>query len=198
MTEVDTELLRASLAKHMPAKVRAYGRDGEELRTVPVPPGRKRWQAVLGVLARVPWARLELLDRTGGLLCVQDEQAAEAEADVADAAELTGRDAQLLRLLTAAQQTVLSNRERETSIAMSAMGAAFKVLTDAIGVLAQVQRMALDTQAAAFRTAMESAPEESADLESQKMISQLAPILVAKLLAPTPAPAPTGTNGVKS
>jgi hypothetical protein len=203
MTDRDLAQLRAALSKHSPRRVVAIN-GADVVREVPIPTsGRKRWSAALQVLSRLEWTRLELLDKDGGLLCVIEGEAEAAPAD--PTAELTGRDAALLKLLLAGQTAVLSNRERETQIAMGAMAAAFKVLTDSIGVLAQVHRMTLDAQAQAFtqlQDASAAPPEEGT--ESGKLVAQLAPMFIAKMLAPSPAPAPAPSsppaapNGVKS
>jgi hypothetical protein len=199
MTEIDLENLRAALARHPAHKVIAYR--GEELvRSIPVPPGRKRNAAVLAVVGKLEWSRVELVDRTGGLLAVVDGQA--AERDELPAAELTGRDAQLLRLLLEAQRVALSHREKETAIALNACTQSVKMLTDAVGALAGLHRKALDAQAEAHQVSIQAALEaasaegQEGGLMSSKLMEQIAPLIMAKLLAPGPAN-PNGSNGVK-
>lgn len=202
MTEIDLENLRAALAKHNAHKVIAYR--GEELvRSIPVPPGRKRNAAVLAVVGKLEWSRVELVDRTGGLLAVVDGQA--DERDDAPGVELNGRDAQLLAMLLKAQQIALSHREKETQIALNACTASVRMLTDAVGALAGMHKQTLAAQAEAHAASIQAAIEaqaasgEEGGLMSSKLMEQLAPLILAKLLAPGPIPAPANpSNGVKS
>jgi hypothetical protein len=199
-----TEQIRAALSKHKPHKVRAIGADGD-VRDVPVPAGRKRWAAVLEVVDSIEWTRLELVDRAGGLLAVVDAETDDLDGDVnveieeppdASSIDLSQRDERMLALMLKAQQIALQNRERETQIALQASTSAVKMLTDAVGALAQVQRMTLDAQAEAYRAREREAPEESTP-DSERMLAQLMPLILAKLGTASPAPAPK-PNGVKS
>jgi hypothetical protein len=208
MTEIDLENLRAALAKHAAHKVIAY-RGDDVLRAIPVPPGRKRNAAVLAVVGKLEWSRVELVDRTGGLLAVVD--GSEDGRDDAPAVEPTGREAYLLNLMLKAQQVALSHREKETAIALNACTQSVRMLTDAVGALAGLHRKALDAQAEAHSVSIAAAIEAAQaaqaagggdDLMSGKLMEQLAPVIMARLMAPAPAPAPAGpangSNGVKS
>lgn len=55
-----------ALRAHKPVKVRALV--GDEWRAVAIPGRRRRWEAVLSVLDKLAWTRLELLDKGDGLL----------------------------------------------------------------------------------------------------------------------------------
>lgn len=206
MTEIDLEQLRAALAKHAATKVIAY-RGDDKLREIPVPPGRKRNAAVLAVVGKLEWSRVELVDRTGGLLAVVDAQGA-ADRDDGIGELVSGREAQLLQLLLKAQQVALSHRERETQVALNACTQSVRMLTDAVGALAGLHRQALNAQAEAhavsISAAIEAAQAEGQDggLMSSKLMEQIAPMIMAKLLAPGPPAAPPNgsapSNGVKS
>lgn len=207
MSEIDTENLRAALAKHGPSRVKLY--KGEDaLREIPVPTGKKRWAAVLAVASKLDWTRAELVDRTGGLLCVVDAHQDAAGVSV-DVGELNGREAQLLGILIKAQQSALANRAQETQMALNACTSAVRMLTDAVGALANVQRMTLDVQAQAFQAQIAAAsipaadgeaPAPGSELISGQLLQQLAPFIMQRLLGPpqiaAPAPAPT-PNGAK-
>lgn len=206
MTEIDLENLRAALAKHNAHKVIAY-RGDELVRSVPVPTGRKRNAAVLAVVSKLEWSRVELVDRTGGLLAVVDGQDAAGDDRDLPGVELNGRDAQLLGILLKAQQVALSHREKETQIALNACTASVKMLTDAVGALAGMHKQTIAAQAeahaasvaAALDAAAKGGEGEGEGLMSSKLMEQLAPLIMAKLLAPGPIPAPaTPSNGVKS
>ena len=62
---LEAEVMK-SLRAHKPVKVRALV-DGE-WRAVAIPGRRRRWEAVLAVLDKLAWTRLELLDKGDGLL----------------------------------------------------------------------------------------------------------------------------------
>ena len=197
MSEIDIENFRAALIKLGPVRVQPY-RGDEKLREIPVPTGKKRWQAVLTVVSKLDWTRCELLDRSGGLIGLVEAQEREQAPSLG---ELDGREAQLLAILIKAQQSALANRTAETQAALTACTTAVRMLTEAVGALANVQRMTLDVQAQAYQAAaqiQQPGPEgsEEGGMMSTKLLEQMAPMILAKLLAPgAPAPAPNGTNG---
>lgn len=204
VNETELETVRAELVRHMPHRVRAY-RGEVLLNEVPVPPGRKRWAAVLAVIARIDWTRLELVDRSGGLLgiceraegMVADDDQGDDGAIAKEASQHAARDARLLELMLRAQQVALDNRQTETQVAINACTSSVRILTDAVAALAQVHRMTLDTQARAFAAAVESETPEA--LESNKMFAQMAPMILGRMLAPSPPPVveskPNGSSG---
>lgn len=208
MSEIDTENLRAALAKHGPARVKLY-RGEDALREIPVPTGKKRWAAVLAVASKLDWSRAELVDRTGGLLCVVDAQTQDPGVAL-DVHDLNGREAQLLGILIKAQQSALANRAAETQMALNACTSAVRMLTDAVGALANVQRMTLDVQAQAYQAQIAAAvatttpegeaPPPGSELISGQLLQQMAPFIMQRLFGPPPIAAPaqsTPSNGAK-
>lgn len=188
----DLDVVRAALQRFLPAKVLVY--QGDELaRTIPVPAGkRKKWFAVLQVLERLEWTRLELVDKAGGILGVLDAQTDDGAA-AAPPTRGGDRDAQLLKILIDAQKAALSNRERETAQAVTAFASVVEMLTQAIGMLTAVHRQTLDAQAKAYQIAAAAAgapmdDEQPQQLESSKLLEQMAPMIMSRLLAPNPPP----------
>lgn len=204
MNEIDLERLRAALAKHPAHKINLY-RGDELARSVPVPAGRKRNAAVIAVVGKLEWSRAELVDRAGGTLDVVDAQADDNDRDAPEL-ELGDRETKLLGMLLKAQQIALSHREKETQIALNACTASVRMLTDAVGALAGMHKQTLAAQAeahaasitAALEAAQQAEGAEGGGLMSAKLMEQIAPLIMAKLLAPGPAPAPTPSNGAKS
>lgn len=196
----ETESIRTLLMKHKPHRVRAY--DGDDLtREVPVPAGRKRWAAVIEVVERLDWSRLELVDRSGGVLAVYEPEpepevgVAPEATEPAEMSALTSREISLVDLVLRAQQMALANRERETALAMNACSQAVKMMTDAVGSLAQIQKASLDAQRELAADRAERADEPAEGLVSEKVLAQMLPMILARLgpslLAP-PAVAPAG------
>lgn len=196
MMESELETIRAALAKHVPHRVMVY--QGDQLaREVPVPGTKKRWAAVLDVIARLSWTRLELVERGGGLLCVLDAPGGPPGDEAAPShAMVGGREEALLRLLLAAQKEALSYRDRESAAALQACVAVMREMTSAVSALSSIHRLQMEAQASAFTAAASvDGPE---DLASSDMLKQLAPIIMARLLAPTPPAAPSnGSSGGK-
>lgn len=208
MTEIDVQALHAALTRHNPARVAVYQGD-ELLREIPVPTKRKRWEAVIKVASRLAWDRCELLDRSGGLMAVIDAvpQIEGPGEEPSPEIGLDDRDARMLKLLMAAQGAALQARGNETAQALQAATTVIKLLTDAIGTLSQIHRASMDAArrelaaANAVEVAPAGDPVEDGDLASSKLVQQLLPIIMSKMLAPpAPAAAPPATpsNGVKS
>lgn len=203
----DREKLTAAIARHNPHKVIAF-RGDDVLREIPVPNTRKNKAAVCDVIAKLAWTKAELVDRNGGLLDVIEATApATEEIDEGAGVELSDRDLRLLNLILKAQQSALSQRERDERAAMEACTGAVKMLTEAVGALAGLQRKQLEAQSEAYqmqiRAAIEAAqsegaagPPEKEGLISEQLLKQMLPAILAKLMAPaSAAPAAAATGG---
>lgn len=203
-TETDLETAREAMCKYAPRKVRAILRN-KTSRDISVPIGKKRWQAVVNTIARMAWAKLELLDAAGAVLAIveaEDEPAAAPAPTTASDATIaaTGRDGAVLQLLMQALREDRASRSVEAQAIMAGAAQLMRVMGDAVQMLVTIQRVSIDTQAQALAVAATLQPAEGKpdELESSKLLQQMAPMLMAKLLAPAPAPAPTPPNGVKS
>lgn len=194
MNETEIEMVRAELQRLTPVTIVPFNGDVEG-RTIRVPVGRKRWNAVLQVLARTQWSRLELLDRSGSPVGVVDLPSASSQPAPQIHGQVTLSGSELLRLLIAGQKEALSHRERETSEALGAMVRVMAVVTQSIQTLAQTHQMSLRAHAEAM-AAVQSAPDaDSNDLQSTEMVKALMPVIVGRLMsqpAPTPATPPNG------
>ena len=185
---IDAETIRTALITHKPALVAVY--QGDELaRTIRIGPNKNRWQAALDIVAKLSWTTLELRSKAGDVLAVVGP-APEPEPEPELAAS-SDRDERLLGLMIRAQREALGYRERESAAALTACVSFVREMAASVATLGELQRMQLE----ALRTtqvphrAVEVAPDQG--LMSNKMLEQLAPILLSKLLAPTaPAAAP--------
>jgi hypothetical protein len=181
------EELTAALARHRPIEVVAHA--GGETHTVKVPANRKKWSAVIGVLAKLQWERVVLRGKGGDVLAIlEDEPEAEAPASI-------DRDERLLKVLISAQREVLTYRDKDNSAALTACIAMLNKMGDAVTMLTKVHEMQLQAVASLAAPAEEG---EATGLESMKMLMQMAPMMLSKFMAPPPVAAPKNAKNANA
>lgn len=182
----DVESLRAELARVNPATVVAFAGDAE-LRRVPVPQTKKRWQSVLQVVERLgDFTRLELLDRRGGVLGVWD---APVESGPDERTPTNAADERMLRLLITAQKAAMEGYARHVETILAGSARANEVMVQAVEQLALVQRATLEAQGQAYAARLQGiAGEETGELQAMKLLEILGPIMMGRLPGPAAKP----------
>lgn len=182
---MNVDEISAQLAKHKPHEVLVMD-GGEVTRTVKVPTNRKRWAAVVAVLDRLTWDRLELRAKGGDTLAIIE---AESDNTIADEVAATNRDERMLKLLITAQQAALSSRDKESAAALNACVAVMREMTNAVATLSKVHELQLRAVQEAAANADEDDPNA---LGSLKLLMGLAPQLLGAAFGPKPAAKPNG------
>src|ERR1041384_6424693 len=107
------------LKEHRPAKLIAIDADGETV-TINVPEIRQRNAKVLEALKGIPWTRVDLFDKKGGLLCRHQRNADDRDAAPTELEDLPANPstrvaelAALVSIMLRAQAAVLTSTKRE-------------------------------------------------------------------------------------
>jgi hypothetical protein len=195
-----SEELTAALQKHKPTDVLVF--QGEELtRTVKVPTNRKKWSAVCAVVAKLQWDTLELRARGGDVLAIIEAPTAQND-NAADTAR-DSRDERLLKLLISAQREALTYRERESAAALAACVQVMSQMVVSMSTLQKLHDMQLRAVATTTAATLQHQHQgdDDGELEAMKMLKQIAPMLLAKVMAPpavAPPAAPKNANPTPS
>ena len=107
------------LKEHRPSKLVAVDADGESV-TINVPEVRQRHARVLEALKGIPWTRVDLFDKKGGLLCRHQRNADDRDAAPTDLEDLQANPstriaelAALVSIMLRAQEVVLTSTQRQ-------------------------------------------------------------------------------------
>lgn len=182
MSAIENELHGALKRSPQAIRARLHAADGS-VREAALPGGRNRAAAGAALLARLGFARAELLDKTGAVVDEVAGETAAAPAELARAADLDPGDRrvmQLLELVIAAQDKALARRESEFRAVLSGVTEVMKAQSTAMSNLAAVYQEAGDVRAS---SAAEAAYAESSSGGIMGQISELAPHLPALLSA---------------
>lgn len=170
------ELIRASLAKWKPAEVQLY--QGEELyRKIDVPTKGKRWAAIVPVIMKLEWTRLELRSRAGAVLdVITDTTQEEAAAEAPSAPEPVTREERQLALMLRAQDQALKHRTQESQMALTAAATILDKVANIIGGLVDLQTMLIQNakQSAPPATKAEKVDELQ---EAMQLLQTITPLL---------------------
>jgi hypothetical protein len=114
--------LYEKLREHKPSQLVAYDQDDEQIK-VNVPEVRQRHARVMAALQDVPWVRVDLLDKKGGLLhrhlrCADDRNGDSAAGELEDMGRVGSRGtaelAGLVSIMLRAQEAVLIRHQQAT------------------------------------------------------------------------------------
>jgi len=170
----EEETIRSTLAKWKPAQVLLF--QGDELyRTIEVPTKGKRWQAVVPVIMKLEWSRLELRSRAGSVLDVitadQEEEAAPAPARP----EPITREERQLALMLQAQDQALKHRTAETQMALTAAATILDKVAGIIGGLVELQQIQLNHARQSAPAVKAEKPDDIA--EALQLLQTITPLL---------------------
>lgn len=127
--------LHEKLKEHKPTTLIAYDQDDEQVK-VNVPDVRNRHARALQALTDIPWVRVDLLDKKGGLLhrhlrCADDREPAGELEEIGRgvSSQLAGNLAQLVQVMLRAQEMVLIRHQQATQQILDAQN---KILDTAV------------------------------------------------------------------
>lgn len=187
----DKQLL-AALKRNKPSKVVAFTSDAaEDARPIAVPNHRKAWDRVMKALSRIPWVRVEMMNKAGELLDTYED-----ESPAGELAELpAGKGMQehalalaIVRTVTEhsnqAVERVLANRAEEMKTILTANKDVLSEMTRGMHALvgmykehvAVVRESESERTEAALAQAQAQQAAESAGLD-WKQIMELLPAL---------------------
>jgi len=193
------DVLMVALKRCKPVALRALLADNTSRELAPPGGKRKNWKRMVETLDRMPWVQAELLDTTGRVVDVvdNDEPAGELE-DLAGVAQ-TGQVANLLNLMLRAQDMALKrNAEQNSQLATTVLK------------LADVLMRRLDSLERGYAANLKVAQQfvrqmgdEDEELLSDGPVGALMPLLAAKALGVPPevmaamagAPSPAAKGG---
>lgn len=182
MSAIENELHGALKRSPQAIRARLHASDGS-VREAALPGGRNRAAAGASLLARLGFARAELLDKTGAVVDEVAGETAAAPSELARAADLDPGDRrvmQLLEIVIAAQDKALARRESEFRAVLAGVTEVMRAQSTAMSNLAAVYQEAGDVRAS---SAAEAAYAESSSGGIMGQISELAPHLPALLSA---------------
>lgn len=193
----DGEALEA-LRAWKPHSVRVVLVDGLE-RDVAVPARRNRWRIVGQILAGLPWASLEALDRKRAILgMLQREDAPEMTAEEAEpepGGAVTVREQQLLELILKSQRVALDAQRELLKPLLDNQARLVATLTDRVLLLEQGLQ---DRMRAILRqaNAAESEDDGGGELMSTGAIGMMLELAkLAQMSKSAPAAPPAPKNG---
>lgn len=203
MDEVAARLLAALRSAH-PVRVRVYDAQ-EQPREIAVPTRRKRWSQVVETVEAIPWVRVEMLDKAGGILgyVKNDGPADEVEELTAPAGAAASQARWMLELMIRAQTTALQYRDKEHTTLLASVREVLDVQSQAmremIGLMRAQRDEAMELAQIRAAAAQGDGMDEIVKLieASPKLMQTLAPVLgllfrpkqlAAAPQAPPPAP----------
>jgi len=167
------ETIRSTLAKWKPATVLLF--QGDELyRTIEVPTKGKRWQAVVPVIMKLEWDRLELRSRAGAVLDVITSTSEEPEPPEPAPPAVTNED-RLLALMLRAQDQALKHRTAETQMALTAAATILDKVAGIIGGLVDLQQVQINHAKQSAPAAKAEKPDDIA--EALQLLQTITPLL---------------------
>jgi hypothetical protein len=172
---------RMKATEPTPSTVRFW--QGEDTyKDVPVPKVRKRWAQILEVADRIVWTHCELLDaRNRTLAMLQNDEPASELEDLNEGGmgvSRIGELKQLMEVMGKGQDRVLAHQREEIKAILSATANVVNNLGNAVAVLSKTYERAISV--ATEGTKMLPAADERT--ESQKMLEQMAPMIIAALM----------------
>lgn len=183
-----------SAAREGLARVVFYAGD-EQLKTVSVKTRGKRWEPILAIANRLAWTHAELLDKSGAAISLVEN--ASPAGDLAEMGTKASPVVEMVRLVISAQQAALSNRDRETTAAMSACTDAVKLLSEAVGTMSQIYQAAIRTAVEASAAAAAASDDNERPMSS-KMLEAALPHVMQRVFSEGSQSPPTTTKKKES
>jgi hypothetical protein len=181
-----SEKLLASLKRHNPSKVRAYAGD-DDVRDIAVPTRRRRWSQVIEAIEARAWSRVELLDKSGGVLgYVENTEPATEPEDLGPAGGGRVTEVQrLVEMFTRSQERTLqmafAHRDAEVVNVMQAQGAVVRELVQGMHALTAMyqQQVTVAADVAANQAALAAGDGDALKqlVDAAPMILQMMPLL---------------------
>lgn len=183
-----------ALRAYAPVKVIAYASESEEdAKPIAVPNVRNRWQRITATLDKIPWVKLELLDKTGALLATIENREPAREMEDLPISKAHAEHALALRIVelvskerTVAVEQVLGNRDSEMKALLAAQASVLKEMSTAMHSLTESYRelAAVKEESAETRAEAELAAQAASGgfnvkelMEAMPLIMQALPIL---------------------
>lgn len=141
-TDNTTKKLLASLRNHAPHTVRAYTSD-DDFRNIAVPQRRKRWAQVIEAIEARAWSRVELLDKSGGVLgYVENAEPATTveELPPGPASKMRHECEWIVALVVKAQRDAMQFRDDEVKSLLSAQGDVVREMVVGMQALSSIYR----------------------------------------------------------
>ncbi len=181
-TDNTTKKLLASLRNHAPHRVRAYTSD-DEFRDIAVPQRRKRWAQVIEAIEARAWSRVELLDKSGGVLgYVENAEPATTVEDLppAQSSKLRHECEWIVQLVVKAQKDAMQFRDDEVKSLLAAQGDVVREMVVGMQALSNIYKEQRD--AAADVAAMNAtAAAGNGDAFNVKELMEAAPAILQAL-----------------
>lgn len=191
------EDLQRQIGKTGPAIVRVMLVSGEAKDLRPPNGTRKRWIAILDMLERMEWKRIELLDQRGALLDMIDNAAMPATAAAITVPGGVPRDSddptdRALARMVQAQREAATWQDKSVRAALDTMVQVMAQMAEATQMIVEMhrtERANLQGLVRELERALKAAAGEPAadGMPQDELVKQLAPIFLAKLMAPAPA-----------
>lgn len=179
----DTDLQRR-LGNAQPSIVRVTTATNEVKDLRPATGTRKRWLPIMSMLARMDWRRLELLDARGAILDLVENDGPTAPPPEVASKDGPG-DAQL-KLMIAAQREALTWQDKSVRNALDTVVGVMQQLADAVAAITELHRAERAALHRMIADVEDAAAASKSDMPQSKIVEQLAPVFLAKMMAPDP------------
>jgi len=179
MTEQD---IMRRLGAASPSIVRVVTETGEVKDLRPATGTRKRWLPITNMLGRLAWRRLELLDARGAILDLVDNEGVTAPPPEVAAKDTPG-DANL-KLMITAQREALTWQDKSVRNALDTCVAVMGQLAEAVAAITELHRAERTALHRMIADVEEAAASSKADMPQSKIVEQLAPVFLAKMMSP--------------
>jgi hypothetical protein len=194
---MNEDTLRKRIAAAQPKVLIVVTVEGEERRLKPPSGTRKAWVAIMGMLKRLEWRRIELQDAQGNALDMIDNP------EVTQVGQLATGSAEdphgMLKLMISAQREALTWQDKSVRAALDTCVNVMAQMGQAVQMIVELHQVERARQVQLMRELQDAAAAATAgkdgDLASNELVKAMAPMLLGKLLAPAPASAGTPPNG---
>lgn len=194
---MNEDTLRKRIGAAQPKVLHVILVDGEVRKLKPPSGTRKAWVAIMGMLKRMEWRRIELIDAQGSALDMIDNP---------EVVQLSGSPGAvspedphgMLKLMISAQREALTWQDKSVRAALDTCVNVMAQMGQAVQMIVELHQVERSRQVQLMRELQDAAASAAAgkdgDLASNELVKAMAPMLLGKLLAPAPAPSPP-SNG---